>query len=62
MTKVTIKSSGHVFDVKPSQTVLEAAVEGGINLPYGCRTGAVGHAKAKWSQVKWCTMITKKPP
>lgn len=47
MTKVTIKSSGHVFDVKPSQTVLEAAVEGGINLPYGCRTGACGSCKGK---------------
>jgi CDP-4-dehydro-6-deoxyglucose reductase, E3 len=47
MAKVTIQSSGHVFEVKPSQTVLEAAIESGINLPYGCRTGSCGACKGK---------------
>ncbi|MEO1946841.1 MAG: 2Fe-2S iron-sulfur cluster-binding protein, partial [Methylophilaceae bacterium] len=47
MVKVTIQSSGHVFEVKPSQTVLEAAIESGINLPYGCRTGSCGSCKGK---------------
>jgi CDP-4-dehydro-6-deoxyglucose reductase, E3 len=47
MAKVTIQSSGHVFEVKPSQTVLEAAIESGINLPYGCRTGACGSCKGQ---------------
>jgi CDP-4-dehydro-6-deoxyglucose reductase len=47
MAKVTIQSSGHVFAVKPSQTVLEAAIESGINLPYGCRTGACGSCKGQ---------------
>ncbi|MFT7228825.1 MAG: CDP-4-dehydro-6-deoxyglucose reductase [Methylophilaceae bacterium] len=47
MAKVTIQSSGHAFEVKPSQTVLEAAIESGINLPYGCRTGACGSCKGK---------------
>lgn len=47
MSKVTIKNSGHTFDVRPSQTVLEAAIEAGINLPYGCRNGACGACKAE---------------
>jgi CDP-4-dehydro-6-deoxyglucose reductase len=47
MNKVTIKNSGHTFDVRPSQTVLAAAIDAGINLPYGCRNGACGSCKAK---------------
>ena len=47
MNKVTIKNSGHSFDVRPSQTVLAAAIDAGINLPYGCRNGACGSCKAK---------------
>lgn len=45
--QVTIKNSGHTFEVRPSQTVLEAAIDAGINLPYGCRNGACGSCKAK---------------
>ncbi len=45
--QVTIQNSGHTFDVRPSQTVLQAAIEAGINLPYGCRNGACGSCKAK---------------
>lgn len=44
---VTIQNSGHQFQVRPSQTVLEAAIESGINLPYGCRNGACGACKGK---------------
>ena len=47
MSKVTIKNSGHTFDVRPSQTVLQAAIEAGVNLPYGCRNGACGACKAE---------------
>ena len=47
MAKVTVQSSGHTFEVKPSQTVLEAAIEAGVNLPYGCRNGACGSCKGK---------------
>lgn len=47
MNKVTIQNSGHTFDVRPSQTVLQAAIDAGINLPYGCRNGACGSCKAK---------------
>ncbi len=44
---VTVEPSGHKFEVRPSQTVLEAAIEAGINLPYGCRNGACGSCKGK---------------
>ena len=44
---VTVQPSGHTFEVRPSQTVLEAAIEAGINLPYGCRNGACGSCKGK---------------
>lgn len=44
---ITIQPSGHMFEVRPSQTVLEAAIESGINLPYGCRNGACGSCKGK---------------
>jgi CDP-4-dehydro-6-deoxyglucose reductase len=47
MTKVTIQSSGHQFQVKPSQTVLQAAIDAGVNLPYSCRNGACGTCKGK---------------
>lgn len=45
--QVSIQSTGHQFEVRPSQTVLEAAIEAGINLPYGCRNGACGSCKGK---------------
>lgn len=47
MHKVLIENSGHTFEVRPSQTVLEAAIAAGINLPYGCRNGACGACKGK---------------
>ncbi|MFW5432354.1 MAG: CDP-6-deoxy-delta-3,4-glucoseen reductase [Methylophilaceae bacterium] len=47
MAKVTIQPSGQTFEVRPSQTVLEAAIEAGINIPYGCRNGACGSCKGK---------------
>ena len=46
MTKVTIQNSGHTFGVRPSQTVLQAAIEADIHIPYGCRNGACGSCKA----------------
>ncbi len=47
MAKVTVQPIGQTFDVQPSQTVLEAALEAGINMPYGCRNGVCGHCKGK---------------
>lgn len=45
MSRVTIKKSGHVFDVPPGDTVLTAAMAAGFTLSYGCRNGACGACK-----------------
>ncbi len=45
MTRITVQSSGHQFEAHPSQTVLEAAIAAGINIPYGCRNGTCGSCK-----------------
>ncbi len=45
--QVTIQPSGHVFSVTGDDTVLNAAIEAGFNLPYGCRNGACGACKGK---------------
>lgn len=44
---ITIESSRHQFDVEPGNTLLRAALEAGINLPYGCRNGACGACKGR---------------
>jgi CDP-4-dehydro-6-deoxyglucose reductase len=44
---VTIQPSGHSFQMEADQTVLEAALDHGFNLPYGCRNGACGTCKGK---------------
>jgi CDP-4-dehydro-6-deoxyglucose reductase len=45
--QVTIQPSGHQFTVKPSETLLAAALNAGFSLPYGCRNGACGACKGK---------------
>jgi CDP-4-dehydro-6-deoxyglucose reductase, E3 len=40
--QVSIKASGHSFSAEPGQSVLDAALQAGIGLPYGCRNGACG--------------------
>lgn len=42
---VTIKATGHTFQVTDNHTVLESALAAGITLPYGCRNGACGACK-----------------
>ena len=42
---VTLKSSGKTFQIKPSQTILEAATIAGIMIPYGCGNGMCGACK-----------------
>jgi CDP-4-dehydro-6-deoxyglucose reductase len=43
----TLKTSGHQFNVAADATILEAALDAGINLPYGCKNGACGTCKGK---------------
>ena len=44
---VTLQPSGHQFSVAAGGTILEAALDAGINLPYGCKNGACGACKGK---------------
>ncbi|EDY87218.1 CDP-6-deoxy-L-threo-D-glycero-4-hexulose-3-dehydrase reductase [gamma proteobacterium HTCC5015] len=39
---ITIQPSGHQFECDSSQSVLEAALQSGFAVPYGCRNGACG--------------------
>jgi CDP-4-dehydro-6-deoxyglucose reductase len=45
--QVTIRPSGHRFQVEPDETVLVAALREGYSLAYGCRNGACGSCKGK---------------
>ena len=40
--RVIVRPSGHEFDTEAGETVLEAAMRQGVELPYGCRGGACG--------------------
>lgn len=45
--QVIIQPSGHEFSVVADDTILDAAILAGLNLPYGCRNGACGACKGK---------------
>jgi len=45
--QVTIKNTGHQFPVESSDSILQAAMNAGLVLPYGCRDGACGSCKGK---------------
>jgi CDP-4-dehydro-6-deoxyglucose reductase len=45
--QVTLQPSGHSFSVAAETSVLEAALDAGFNLPYGCKNGACGSCKGK---------------
>lgn len=44
---VTIEPSGRAFNMQRDETVLGAAINAGIGLPYGCKDGACGSCKCK---------------
>jgi CDP-4-dehydro-6-deoxyglucose reductase len=44
--KVQVQPSGHEFSVELEETLLEAALRQGINLPYGCRNGFCGDCRS----------------
>ncbi|MDO4904632.1 MAG: CDP-6-deoxy-delta-3,4-glucoseen reductase [Lautropia sp.] len=44
---VTIEPSGKRFSVDAQTSILEAALEQGVVLPYGCKNGACGSCKAQ---------------
>lgn len=45
--QITLKTSGKTFTAQSDETILEAALKQGINLPYGCKNGACGSCKGK---------------
>ncbi|NDI21067.1 MAG: CDP-6-deoxy-delta-3,4-glucoseen reductase, partial [Burkholderiaceae bacterium] len=45
--QVELKKSGRTFMVEEDETVLEAAIRQGVQLPYGCKNGACGSCKGK---------------
>lgn len=45
--QVTLQPSGHTFSVADGVTILDAALDAGFNLPYGCKNGACGTCKGK---------------
>lgn len=40
--QITLQTSGHTFEVKKNEFILDAALRQGINFPYGCRSGSCG--------------------
>jgi CDP-4-dehydro-6-deoxyglucose reductase len=43
--QVTVRPSGHTFEVDADETILAAALRQGVGLPYGCKNGACGSCK-----------------
>jgi ferredoxin len=39
---ITLKDSDTRFDIRPGETILDAAARNHITLPHGCRTGVCG--------------------
>lgn len=46
-SQVNVQPSGHAFSIEEQETILEAALRQGVNLPYGCRNGACGACRGK---------------
>ena len=44
---VEVMPSGHVIEVAPGQTVLQAALEAGLQYPHDCRRGTCGHCRSR---------------
>jgi CDP-4-dehydro-6-deoxyglucose reductase len=44
---VTLQPSGHQFAAPEDTSLLQAALDAGLTLPYGCRNGACGACKGK---------------
>ena len=45
--QITIQPSGHTCIAEEGSTILRAALDAGLTLPYGCRNGACGSCKGK---------------
>jgi CDP-4-dehydro-6-deoxyglucose reductase len=45
--RVTLHPSGRQFDAEPGQTLLQAALDAGVHLPYNCRAGHCGVCRGR---------------
>jgi len=45
--QVSIRNTGHVFQAQDGESILQAALNAGLVLPYGCRDGACGSCKGR---------------
>jgi CDP-4-dehydro-6-deoxyglucose reductase len=45
--QVTIRNTGHRFQVQEGSSILQGALDAGLVIPYGCRDGACGSCKGK---------------
>ena len=45
--KIALRPTGHQFEAAADQTILQAAIDAGLAMPYGCRNGACGACKGK---------------
>jgi len=45
--QITVQPSGRAFGASTGQTILAAAIQNGVGLPYGCKDGACGSCKCK---------------
>lgn len=45
--QITVQPSGRQFAAPTDSTILSAAIQAGVNLPYGCKDGACGTCKCK---------------
>ncbi|MBI4756969.1 MAG: CDP-6-deoxy-delta-3,4-glucoseen reductase [Betaproteobacteria bacterium] len=45
--QIRIEPSGHSFEAAADQSILQAALDAGLHLPYGCRNGACGACKGR---------------
>lgn len=45
--KVRVEPSGHEFTTEEDETILAAAMRGGVMLPYSCRAGSCGTCKGR---------------
>jgi CDP-4-dehydro-6-deoxyglucose reductase len=43
--QITLQGSEQQYSAKAYETILESAIQAGINLPYGCKNGACGSCK-----------------
>ena len=45
--QITVQPSGRAFEAQAGETILSAAIRGGVGMPYGCKDGACGSCKCR---------------